>query len=73
MLKLLAIDLPEELVREFEEDMEIGMFMEGIRDGDNTQSMRAKVFHGMLIAFREYYALELAEALKLMEAEAGIR
>jgi len=72
MLKLLAINLPEAYVREFEEDMEVGIFMEGIRDGDNTQTMRHKVFHAMLIAFREYYVQELAAALKLMKAQAGV-
>ena len=71
MLKLVAINVPEAYAAEFEEDMEVGIYMEGIRDGDNTQTMRHKVFQAMLIAFREYYALELAEALKLMKAEAA--
>jgi hypothetical protein len=72
MLKLLAINLPEQYVQEFEEDMEVGIYMGGIRDGDTTQTMRHKVFHAMLIAFREYWAEELAEALKCMKAEAGV-
>ena len=56
MLKLLAINLPDDYVAMFEELMEIGVYMVGIRDGDNTQTMRAKVFHSMLISFREYMA-----------------
>lgn len=71
MLKLLAINLPEDIVADFEEIMEVGVYMDGIRDGDNTQTMRAKVFNCMLIAMREYYAAELSEALQRMRAEAG--
>jgi hypothetical protein len=47
--------------------------MEGIRDGDRTQSMRQKFFGAMIVATQEYYALELADAreykaaLKTME------
>jgi hypothetical protein len=72
MLKLLAINLPEELVLDFEELMEAGVWMEGILDGDDTQSMRAKVFQSMLISFREYMAPELAEGLKYRKAKEGI-
>jgi hypothetical protein len=72
MLKLLAINLPEEYVQEFERLMEVGVHMIGIRDGDNTQTMRAKVFHSMLVSFREYMAPELAEALKYMKAKRGL-
>ena len=72
MLKLVAINVPEAYAAEFEEDMEVGTYMEGIRDGDSTQSMRSKVFHAMLIAFREYYAQELSAALKLMKAQGGV-
>jgi hypothetical protein len=72
MLKLLAINLPEEHVTQFEQLMEVGVWMEGIRDGDNTQTMRAKVFHAMLVSFEEYYAPELCEALKLMKAQGGM-
>lgn len=72
MLKLLAINLPEEYVCEFEELMEVGVWMEGIRDGDNTQTMRAKVFQTMLFSFREYMAQELIDARKYMRAKAGL-
>ena len=72
MLKLLAINLPEEYVDEFEELMEVAIWMEGIRDGDNTQSMRAKAFQSMLFSFREYMAVELSEALAYMKAKRGL-
>jgi hypothetical protein len=72
MLKLLAINLPEEYVDEFEELMEVMVYMEGIRDGDKTQTMRHKAFHAMLQATYEYWAPELAEALKLKRAKEGL-
>jgi hypothetical protein len=72
MLKLLAINLPEELVLQFEELMEDGIWMVGIRDGDDTQTMRAKVFGTMLISFQEYMAPELAEGMKHRKAKEGI-
>ncbi len=61
-LVLFAINLPETIRNELEELLEIGIWMEGIRDGDRTQSMRQKFFGVMVIATREYYATELAEA-----------
>jgi len=70
--KLLAINLPEDYVLQFEQLMAVGIYMEGIRDGDDTQTMRAKVFHAMLISFEQYMAPELAEALKLKKATEGI-
>jgi hypothetical protein len=72
MLQLLAINLPEEYVDEFEELMEVGIEMEGIRDGDDTQSRRAKVFHSMMISFQEYMAPELSEALEYIKAKRGL-
>lgn len=72
MLKLLAINLPEEYVDEFEDLMEVAIWMEGIRDGDNTQTMRAKAFQAMLFSFREFMAEELIEARKYMKAKEGM-
>jgi hypothetical protein len=61
---LFAINLPESTRNELEELLEIGIWMEGIRDGDRTQSMRQKFFAVMVIGTREYYATELAEAMR---------
>jgi hypothetical protein len=71
MLKLLAINLPEETVQRFETLMEVMVYMEGIRDGDNTQTMRAKAFNAMLWSTEQYLAPELAQAEKLRKASEG--
>ena len=71
MLKLLAINLPEEMVAEFEELMEVLGYTDGARDGDTTQAIRVKAFNLLLIAGREYWSMELAQAMKLMKAEAA--
>jgi hypothetical protein len=67
--QLLAINLPASMVAEFEELMEIGICMEGIRDGDRTQTMRQKFFGVMIVATREYYAVELADAMQYKAAQ----
>jgi hypothetical protein len=72
MLKLLAINLPEETVQRFETLMEVMVYMEGIRDGDNTQTMRAKAFNAMLWSTEQYLAPELAQADKLRKASEGV-
>ncbi len=61
---LFTINLPESTRNELEDLLEIGIWMEGIRDGDRTQSMRQKFFGVMVIATREYYATELAQAVQ---------
>lgn len=71
MLKLLAINLPENLVQEFEKLLEVLGHTDGARDGDDTQTIRHKAFNLLLIGAREYWALELADALKRMKAEAA--
>jgi len=72
MLKLLAINLPEDVVKEFEELMEVMSNTDGARDGDNSQTIRAKAFKLILIGAEEYWAQELAEAMKRMKAEACV-
>ena len=72
MLKLLAINLPEELVQEFEELMEVMGHTDGARDGDNSQTIRAKAFKLILIGAQQHWAQELGEALVRMKAEAGV-
>jgi len=72
MLQLLSINLPQQYVDEFEELMELMVFMYGLRDGDRTQTLRHKAFHAMLQAAREYWAEELSEALKLRKAQEGL-
>jgi hypothetical protein len=67
--QLLAINLPVSMIAEFEELMEIGIWMEGIRDGDRTQTMRQKFFGVMIVATREYYAVELADAMQYKAAQ----
>jgi hypothetical protein len=65
---LFAINLPESTRDELEELLEIGIWMEGIRDGDQTQSMRQKFFAVMVVATQQYYAIELADALQYKKA-----
>jgi hypothetical protein len=65
ILKLLAINLPEQYVDDFEDLMEIMHYMEGIRDGDRTLTMRSKAFHAMLVATHHYWGPELAQAMIL--------
>jgi hypothetical protein len=68
-----VIALPISTLRALEQLIQEGIWMEGIRDGDRTQSMRQKLFGAMIVATQEYYALELADAreykaaLKTME------
>ena len=66
--QLFAINLPASTVAGLEELMEVGIWMEGIRDGDRTQTMRQKFFGVMIVATREYYAQELAEAMRYKAA-----
>ena len=63
-----AVNLPVSTRDALEELLEIGIWMEGIRDGDRTQSLRQKFFGAMVVATREYYATELAEALQYKKA-----
>ena len=72
MLKLLAINLPEEHVQEFEELIELLGRTDGARDGDTTQAIRAKAFKLMLIGAAEYWAQEIAAVMRDMKAEAAI-
>jgi hypothetical protein len=72
MLKLLAINLPEDYVTEFEEVIELLGHTDGARDGDSTQAIRAKAFKLMLIGAEEYWAQELSAVMVQMKAEAGI-
>jgi hypothetical protein len=65
---LFAINLPESTRDELEDLLEVGIWMQGIRDGDRTVTMRQKFFAVMLVATREHYAAELAEAMKYKEA-----
>jgi hypothetical protein len=70
-LKLLAINLPEEYVTDFEELIELLGHTDGARDGDSTQAIRAKAFKLMLIGASEYWAQELAAVMREMKAEAA--
>ena len=72
MLKLLSLNLPEDLVDEFEELMEVMSHTDGARDGDRAITIRAKAFKLILIGAEQHWAQELAEALVRMRAEAGV-
>jgi hypothetical protein len=71
ILSLLAINLPEDYVTEFEELIELLGHTDGARDGDSTQSIRAKPFKLMLIGANEYWAQEIAAVMRQMKAEAA--
>jgi hypothetical protein len=72
MLRLLSINLPEDLVDEFEDLMETMSHTDGARDGDRAVTIRAKAFKLILIGAEQHWAQELAEALVRMRAEAGV-
>lgn len=57
------------LVSYFEEVESIAIYMEGIRDGDTSVTLREKFMHAMLVNFCENYAHELAEAQKVRAAK----
>lgn len=67
-----VISLPISTLRALEELIEDGIWMEGIRDTDRTQGMRQKFIGAMIIATREYYALELEEARRYKVAREEI-
>jgi hypothetical protein len=67
MTQLFSINLPDSIIEEVEEYLEIAIWMEGIRDGDTTVSMRQKAFGTLVIGAREYFAPELADALQYMK------
>jgi hypothetical protein len=72
MLKLLAINLPEDYVTEFEELIELLGHTDGARDGDSTQAIRAKAFNLMLIGAAEYWAQEIGAVMRQMKAEGAV-
>ena len=63
--ELFSIKLSEKTVDELEELLDVMTYMEGIRDGDRTHTLRWKAFNAMIIATTQFYAVELAEAMKL--------
>jgi hypothetical protein len=82
--EVLNLDLPEEDRREatvlfsrnlpaatanLMEEIELdGQYMEGIRDGDSSVSLRGKLWHYVCVNFRESHKAELAEGRKYREA-----
>jgi hypothetical protein len=68
-----VISLPLSTLQALEELIEVGIWMEGIRDSDRTQSMRQKFLGAMIVATREYYSVELAEALDYKLAREAIQ
>jgi hypothetical protein len=68
MTQLFAINLPDSIIEEVEEYLEVAIWMEGVRDGDSTMTMRQKAFGMLVVAAREYFALELADALQYKKA-----
>ena len=51
------------------EEIELdGQYMEGIRDGDSSVSLRGKFWHYVCVNFRESHKAELAEGRKYREA-----
>lgn len=72
MLQLFAINLPTETAERLEALLEVMIYMDGIRDGDNTLSMRQKAITEMIRATDEYFAQEIGEAIKLKAAAEGV-
>lgn len=58
----LVLQLPIRTLARFEKLVERGIWMEGIRDGDKTLTMKQKLFHAMIVVFEEQKAAELEEA-----------
>jgi hypothetical protein len=67
ILVLFAINLPPEVRDAIEELLEEMIWMEGIRDGDKSVSLRAKAFMALVANFRANFAVELAEAVHYRE------
>jgi hypothetical protein len=59
--------LPEATIKLIEEIEKSGMFMEGIRDGDRTESLRAKLWNSVWVNFQASFAEELREGEQYRE------
>lgn len=68
----LTRNLQAETIEMIEEIEKGGCYMEGIRDGDRTMSLRSKLWHAVWVNFRANFSVELAEGEayreKLIEA-----
>lgn len=58
----LVRQLPVRTLARFEKLEERGIWLEGIRDGDKTLTMKQKLFHAIVVKFEEVMATELEEA-----------
>jgi hypothetical protein len=70
--RLVSINLAESVANAFEDLIELMTFMAGIRDSDNSQTMRTKAVGAMIIATQNYFSEELAVAEKYKAAQEGI-
>jgi len=59
---LFARQLPLRTIKRFEKLEARAIWMEGIRDGDKTLTLKQKFFEAMIAFFEEHFATELAEA-----------
>ena len=65
---LFARNYPPEVIEAFEELEADGVYMEGIRDGDASLTLRAKFMFAMVCFFREAHEAELEEAREYRSA-----
>jgi len=66
---LLARSLPVQVIELIEEIEEDGVWLEGVRDGDNSLPLRAKLWCAVWMNFRANYLEELEEAHRYRIAE----
>lgn len=61
-------NVPEPIFQLWEEFSEDAIWIEGIRDSDDSVSLRAKLFHALIVNFRENHQQELIEAKQYNQA-----
>jgi hypothetical protein len=59
---------PAEVIDRFERLEARGCYLEGIRDGDRTLTLRAKFMLALIVNFEAHFEEELAEADRFIEA-----
>jgi hypothetical protein len=68
LMQCFCINLPVSTFEALEEYLATASWMEGLRDGDSTVTLRQKAFGTLLVAAQDYFHQELIEAKKYREA-----
>src|SRR5438045_9237481 len=62
MVEMFTALLPIDVCAELAELLDVMEYMDGVRDGDTTWTLRQKAMHALIIAGREHYGSELEQA-----------